>query len=53
MTDKEKLDKINELVEIGLMYNISEFELLLEDIQRVINGLNISTNIEDLEHYFD
>lgn len=46
---KEHLDKIKELVEIGLKYNV-DFTYILQDIKKLLNGQDITINIE---HYLD
>jgi hypothetical protein len=46
MTDKEKLDKIKQLVEIGLGYNV-DYIYVLEDIDTILNGKDIKINIEN------
>lgn len=43
---KINIEKIKELVNIGLKYNV-EYVYILEDIKKLLNGIDIKINVEN------
>lgn len=46
MNDQTKLELINELIEIGLQYNV-DYIYILQDIQKLIKGQKITIQVEN------
>ena len=48
--NKETIEKIKKLVEIGLNYNV-DYIYILEDIKKLLSGIDIKINLENYLDY--